>query len=381
MNIAYVTTYDATDVHQWSGTPTNMARALATGDTRVHFIGNLNERYGLPLRGGQYLIKRLLGKDYLRQRSDTITAGYAGQIKRRLSAIPADIVFSPGTLPVCRLDSETPIVVWTDATFASMIDFYPGFSNLHPRTIADGHRAEQAALHRCALAIYSSDWAAQSAITDYAVDPAKVKVVPFGANLENVLAPAEVRRAIDSRPATVCKLLFIGVEWARKGGDTALQVVQALNRQGVPAELTLIGCAPPSGEPLPDYVKSLGFVSKAGSEGQRRMTQILAESHFLIIPSRADCTPIVLNEANALGVPCLTTDVGGIPSVITNHVNGYAFPLAARDDEYVTYIARLMQDYPRYRDLAHSAYGEYQRRLNWGVSGTTVRRLIRDLVR
>lgn len=380
IDIAYVTIYDATDVRQWSGTPTNMAGSLGTGGARVHYVGNLKERFELAMKGRQYLTKKVLGKNYFRQRSSTITSGYAKQVQRRLSDIPADIVLSPSTIPICQLDSDKPIVIWTDSTFAGMVDFYPDFSNLHPSTVVDGNRVEQEALDRCSLAVYSSDWAAQSAIADYKIDPAKVKVVPFGANIDRVLTPDQVRAAIAARPEQICKLLFIGVDWPRKGGDVALKVVRELNRQGIKAELTVVGCAPESADPIPDYVKPLGFVSKSGPDGQLRMTRLLAESHFLIIPSRADCTPIVLNEANALGVPCLTTDVGGITSVITNDVNGYAFGLDTDYREYVAYIAGLMQPYHQYTDLANSAFDEYQRRLNWEVSGATVRGLLRELL-
>lgn len=380
MNIVYVTTYDATDVHQWSGTPFNMAGALRATDANVHYVGNLKERFSLAFKGRQFMTRKVLGKNYLRHRSYTITAGYAHQIERRLARIPADIILSPSTIPVCRVETDKPIVTWTDATFAGMIDFYPAFSNLHPQTVRDGNDAEQAALDRCALAIYSSDWAARSAIEHYSVDPKKVRVVPFGANLDFLPSPEQVRMAISARSSRICKLLFIGVEWERKGGDVALRVVQELNEQGIPAELTLVGSAPDAPQSLPDYVKILGFVSKATVQGREKFAQILLDSHFLIIPSQADCSPIVLNEANAFGVPCLTTDVGGIPSIITNDVNGYAFPREASYSDYCTYVGRLMQHYAAYQDLAHSAYDEYERRLNWCVSGRIVRQLLADVL-
>ena len=47
-----------------------------------------------------------------------------------------------------------------------------------------GNELEQSALSRCTLAIFSSEWAANTAVQNYDVHPDKVRVVPFGANLD-----------------------------------------------------------------------------------------------------------------------------------------------------------------------------------------------------
>lgn len=104
-------------------------------------------------------------------------------MRTAISTANVDVVFSPGTIPIAHLKTNYPIVFWADATFAGMIDFYPSFSNLCSRSIRDGNRMEQAALSKCSLAIYSSEWAAKTALDNYDVNPQKVKVVPFGANI------------------------------------------------------------------------------------------------------------------------------------------------------------------------------------------------------
>jgi glycosyltransferase involved in cell wall biosynthesis len=139
-----------------------------------------------------------------------------------------------------------------------------------------------------------------------------VKVVPYGANIECNRATAEIERLIDARPTDRCKLLFLAVDWNRKGGPLACALARKLNDTGLPTDLNVVGCQPPKAEVLPPYVHLLGFVPKSTPEGRRRIDFLLSEIHFLILPSLADCTPIVLPEANSFGVPCLTTKVGGI---------------------------------------------------------------------
>jgi hypothetical protein len=124
-----------------------------------------------------------------------------------------DIVFSPmspGSQPVAYLECAQPIVIWTDATWAAVIDFYPEFNNLCKSTIKHGIANERAALHRCGLAVYSSEWAARSAIETYRIDPRKVHVVPFGANMRCVRRQDNIKATVALRSRDICNLLYFG---------------------------------------------------------------------------------------------------------------------------------------------------------------------------
>ena len=239
---------------------------------------------------------------------------------------------------------------------------------------------ETLALQRSTLAIYASEWAAQTAITHYGADPAKVKVVPFGANIEDEKTLDEIKVLVESRSTEVCKLLLLGVDWLRKGGNVAFKVAQELNASGLKTELTVVGCQPLVEGPLPDFVKPLGFISKSTPEGKQRISQLIAESHFLILPSQAECYGIVFCEANALAVPCLATKVGGIPTIIKDDLNGKLFVKDAEISEYCAYISYTFSNYSAYKNLALSSFHEYQSRLNWAVAGQTVRNLLLDIM-
>lgn len=212
MKIAYVTTYDAMDIRNWSGIGYYKAQALKNQSISLEYIGPLREKYSLLFKGKQYLYNRLLNKRYLRDREPLILKDYAHQVSRKLSGINIDIVFSPGTIPIAYLECDQPIVFWTDATFAGMIDFYPNWSNLCKETIKNGNAMERSALNRCRLAIYSSEWAAQTAVDYYEIDRSKVKVVPHGANIECNRSFDDIRKIVNARPSNKCKLLFLGVD-------------------------------------------------------------------------------------------------------------------------------------------------------------------------
>ncbi len=385
MKLAYVTTFDAKSLairNNWSGIGYYIAQSLKNQCMTVEYMGPLKDPVNLQvirkLKSRYY--KLFHQKNYQKDADPLILKNYASQVAKKLNSIKSDIVFSATVNSIAYLECMQPIVFWADGTFANIQNFYPLYSNLPKEVIKDWHRMEELAIHKSDLAIYSSDWAAKSAIHDYGADPAKVKVVPFGANIASELTFEMVKKAIESRPTDCCKLLFLSVDWVRKGGDVAYQIAQKLNQSGLKTELTIVGCQPVVNAPLPKFVKSFGFINKSTIEGEKQIQDLISESHFLILPTLADCTPIVLAEANSLGVPCLSTTVGGVPSIIHNDMNGRLFDKDANFDEYCDYITDIFADYSKYKDLALSAFNEYESRLNWKIAGQTIKELLMTII-
>lgn len=385
MKIAYITTYNAqtlSGTNEWSGLGYFIARSLKNQSLPLEYIGPLKDKLVLKtVRKSKRYYYKLFQKKHYEKDSDLLTLqNYSNQVSEKLAVTKADVVFSATIRPIVYLECKQPIVFWADATCAGLVDFYPQYTNLCQESLENWHMMERLALQKCKLAIYASEWAAQTAIEHYNADPAKVKVVPFGANIDSCKTLNEIKDAIESRPSNECKLLFLGVDWFRKGGDVALKVAEKLNNLGLKTELTVVGCQPIVDGTIPNFVKPLGFISKSTTEGKERINQLLAESHFLILPSMAECYGVVFCEANSLGVPCISRKIGGIPTIIKPNINGNLFDFNADITEYCDYISRLFANYADYKDLALSAFNEYQARLNWTTAGQTVKKLLMDVV-
>jgi glycosyltransferase involved in cell wall biosynthesis len=388
MKIAYVTIYDVLNQQKWPTTQLGLcqagytiAKTLERQSMTLEYIGGLKKKTALITRAKWEFYHRFYQKDYYRWAEPLVVRDYGKQVQHQLGQIDYDVVLCPeNIIPISQLNCQKPIVLWTDAPLCGLIDFYPYLSNLCQETLHNIYHFEKVALEQCKLAIYTSDWAAKYAITKYQLNPDRVKVVSFGGNLENHQTIEEIESQIQLRNSKVCQLLFIGVEWWRKGGHIALQVAEKLNQQGLPTELTIVGCQPNLEQPLPSFVKVLGYINKFTNEGQKKLTQLLSSSHFLILPSTAETYGHVLCEANSFGVPCLTTNVGGLSSVIHNNINGQTFSPTANIRDYCDYITDYMNDFERYQNLARSAYQEYQSRLNWDVACQQVKKLIHDLI-
>ncbi|MFB2977308.1 glycosyltransferase family 4 protein [Microseira sp. BLCC-F43] len=389
MKLAYVTTYDVLNSSNWPkyqvglcGAGYYLAQALEKQSVTIDYLSSFKKKVSPVTKAKWSFYRYLLKKDYYRWSEPLVLRDYAAQISQKLPKFNSDIVLCPeNAVPIAYLECKQPIVLWTDSALIGLIDVYPYLSNLCNETKRNIYALEKAALNRCELIIYWSDWAAQTAIKNYGIAPSKVKVVPAGANIECNRNIDDIRNIVDARTSSPCKLLFLGFDWIRKGGNVALEVAKELNKMGFNTELTVVGSPPPTtDEPLPSFVKFLGFISKSTPEGEQKINQLLAESHFLILPSQAECYGIVFCEANSFGVPCLATNVGGIPTIIKDNVNGKTFSLEANVSEYCNYIASLMTNYNEYKQLALSSFNEYQSRLNWDVAGKTVKNLLLELL-
>ncbi len=380
MKIAYVTNYNALDIRKWSGLGYYIAKALEKQSISIEYIGPLADNSTFFLNLKQRVYRKLFNKIHLLDREPAILKDYAKQISAKLNYINPDIVFSPGTIPISYLECKQPIVFWTDCTFGAMVDFYHEFSKLTKRSIINGNQMEQHALERCSLALYASEWAAKTAAIYYQVNSSKIKVIPFGVNLENERTFEEIKNIINARPRNKCKLLFLGVDWQRKGGDIAFKVVKELNKQGLKAELTIVGCNPKIKNPSQDNIKVIGNISKTTIEGREKINKLIAESHLLIIPSRAEAFGVAFCEANSLGVPCLGTAIGGITTIIKNGINGQLFSLDDQISTYCTYITNLFTNYSLYKDLAYNAFIEYKKRLNWFSAGKIAKKYLMELI-
>jgi glycosyltransferase involved in cell wall biosynthesis len=377
MKIAYVTTYDASDIKNWSGLGYFILKALEQQSIEIIQIGSLQTYTNNLMKAKSYFYKYITCKNYHIDREPRVLHSYAAQVARRLKSHNVDAVFSPGTIPICYLECSKPIVFWTDATYAGMTNFYPAWSNLCGESVRHGNRMEQAALTRCRLAIYTSDWAAKTAQDNYSVDASKVKVVPFGANIERERKVDDIKRIIAKRPKDICKLLFIGVDWYRKGGDIAVEIAESLNQEGLRTELTIVGCHPPGSGP--EFVNVKGYVSKNSKEGQSVLDDLLEQSHFLLLPSRADCVPVVIPEANSFGMPVVTSNVGGIPTVVRPGVNGAMLRLENFVQEACNFIRNTMKDSDLYNRVAIDSFGQYENKLNWKVAGSRIKELLEEM--
>lgn len=378
MKILFVSLASLQKPHIWSGTHYHMARALQKEADEFVAVDDmsLTNRAMNFLKQGYY--KFLKGKRFDAYRDPAVIGAFSRRVEQAIQLHKPDVVVSHSSIPIALVQGETPIVFWTDACFSGMIDFYDTFSNLADETIKHGHQMEQAALDRCNLVIYSSEWAAQSAHKYYRIDKEKIKIAEFGANLSVVPAAKEVYDSIQAKSMEVCQLIWFGTNWVRKGGDVANETAQLLNNAGLKTELVVIGCDPPEEIRELPHIRTMGFVDMTSDAGASLIRDELAQAHFLILPTIADCTPHVIGEVNAFGVPCLINEVGGTASMVHEGTNGHLFPLGGGAGLYAETIQGYIRQPLDYLELAKKSRETFDQRLSWQVLAKKVCEFVSD---
>lgn len=103
------------------------------------------------------------------RRDRRLIESFGKQLSQKLARSNSNVVLSPespGSQPVAYLECKQPIVIWSDATFAGTMETHPNYARegLCEQSVRDACANERAALERCRLLIYMSEWAAQGAI-------------------------------------------------------------------------------------------------------------------------------------------------------------------------------------------------------------------------
>lgn len=367
--IGFVHQGDARTLSSWSGTPHFMARALERHLGPVVHLRPLPDRVVALARGVAHVQRRLTGRNRLAHCNPAVVAASRRSVGLKLAGARADIAFAPAASGFAAgVPPGMPLIYSSDATFRGVVDSYPEFSNLSRASRRMGERLERAAIARANLLVYPSEWAAESAVRDYGAERTRILVAPYGANVD-VLPEARPRGRPCDGPL---RLLFVGKEWERKGGDIALAALAALRRMGHEATLTVVGCIPP-GRAAPG-LEVAGFLDKADAGQRRRLDALFADADFLLMPVRAECYGIVFCEAAAHGLPQIATATGGVPSIVEDGVTGRLLPPGSSGEAFAQAILEATADARAHAAMRAASRRRSEEVLNWDRWGADVAR-------
>jgi glycosyltransferase involved in cell wall biosynthesis len=163
-------------------------------------------------------------------------------------------------------------------------------------------------LRRVAAVHTYTEWAASSFRDEYGVRADRVHVLPPGVDTA-FWTPAD-RRPSGGAP----RLLFVGGDFVRKGGDLLMDVYRERLRGR--AELDVV-TRPETVEAQPGVRVHTGL-----RPNDERLLHLYRMADVLVVPTRADCFSMAGLEAMACGVPVVTCPVGGVGEVFADGVEG-----------------------------------------------------------
>jgi glycosyltransferase involved in cell wall biosynthesis len=216
------------------------------------------------------------------------------------------------------LMARIPTLLSLDATPLNYDELTPWYGDrVHPEPVERAKLlAHRAVMRRVKKFTTWSEWAKCSLVKDYGAPAADVTVLYPGTTLSN-FAPTGPRPERRSGPL---RILFVGGDFVRKGGDLLLDVFRtSLFRT---SELHLVTGA--------DIAPGKGvFVYKGLKPHSPELLRRFAEADVFVLPTRGDCLAVVLGEAMASSLPIITTRVGAHPEAVVDGESGFVL---AKDD-------------------------------------------------
>jgi glycosyltransferase involved in cell wall biosynthesis len=232
---------------------------------------------------------------------------------------PYDALFflthNPAVLRQWALD-RTPSLLWTDVTPA-LLDAQAAQYNHAVDSARTVRAAKHALVRRCfqraKMCVGWSEWARQSFVRDYGVSVSRTAVVPPGVDLTRWTLPAPEERKAGGLP----RLLFVGGDFARKGGKLLLEVFR--NRLRGRCELDIVTRDPVAEE---EGVR----IHRGLTAGSAPLLALYRSATAFVLPTEGDCFSIASLEAMAMGLPVVVSAVGGIPEIVESGGSGYLIP-------------------------------------------------------
>ena len=275
------------------------------------------------------------------------------------------LVASPLLDRLGQMHHDLPLFHVTDATPAFLRETY-GWA-----IPSEADALETRVVARAAVTVYSSDAMARRAPDDLGLPGLHPAAIPFGVNLDNWPETCPVKPPVQNP-----RLLFVGLDWVRKGGDVALAALDRLNAAGHGAELTVVGRCPERHRNHPAVVAT-GYLNKTRARDRDRLSALYRDAHLLLLPSRGDCAPMVVAEAMAHGTPVLATDTGGIADQIGRGGAGRVLPPMAPPADWAAAILDLLGDRDGYGLASDTAFERSRAQFSWDRWAASLGDLIR----
>lgn len=192
----------------------------------------------------------------------------------------------------------------------------------------------KSAIGRARAFLPRTHWCARSLVKDFGVAPERIIVAPSG--IDTSLWSPDGPRARAEPPV----LLFVGNDFARKGGELLLDVfVRYLHPR---ARLRIVSNDPALRDRAwPDGVE---HVRGLGHGNPSDLVEIYRTADIFVFPTRKEHMGMVLPEACAVGLPIVATDVGGVREAVRDGKNGLLVPYGAGPEEWANAILGLIAD-------------------------------------
>ena len=162
----------------------------------------------------------------------------------------------------------------------------------------------------------------------FGADPNKIVTHPVGIDIKEF--PFNETKNITPREHEVVRILTVGRLSREKGLAGGMKTIKVLTKRypGSNLEYRIIGSGD-LGDELKIITQKLGLegvVHFLGAMQHKEVIRELGESDIFFLPSEAEALPVVLMEAQAMGLPIVATSVGSVSEIVIDGKSGFIVP-------------------------------------------------------
>lgn len=252
------------------------------------------------------------------------------------------------------IDPNIINVSYHDGNLAARLASPFGYPSISSNCINKALTYEKSLYDRLNLIFPMSQWLADSFVSDFGADERKVIPVGAGINLPEILDTSN--RDYDTK-----RILMVGKDFTRKGGDTLLEAFRKVKKSIPDAELRFIG---PTLNNLPDGVSCTGFLQKNNPQDLQKLLLEYSQARVFVIPSLYEPFGISFVEAMAHRVPCIGTNICAMPEIIKHEKTG--FLITPKDsDTLASYLLELLTSDEQCKEMGNAGYKRYIENYTW----------------
>lgn len=228
-----------------------------------------------------------------------------------------------------------------------------------PATEVEGIAERERAVYQKAAGILTlSEQLRRSFVSDFGIPQERVRAIYAGPNLNLARIPAAPPPRGDDHVPTI---LFVGLQFHRKGGDLLVESFRRVRAQLPTARLVLVGPPVAAGEP---GVVCLGELDKRRPEGCAALLAAYESADVFALPTRFEPFGIAFVEAMHFGLPCVGPRAWAVPEIIEDGKTGFTVP--PEDVEALTdRLLLLLRDPQRARTMGDAARERARRLFTW----------------
>ncbi len=379
MKVLVVSKYNKESAKDWSGTPHFIYRQIENLYDEVSmFTPQKRIIFRLFAKIARRFFKIFGNSSIDLTRTHYYSKAIGKEVGTEINRSKPDLVVGiAASIELAYVETDIPIIHLTDATYSKLVNYYQEFTGLWRWLENAGNQIESRIIQNAKAVICSSDWASSSIILDYGKPDGSVFTILLGANVKDM--PCAFTPDFKTKFNGTCKLLFVGKDWERKGGDLVLETYNELVRSGFDIDLTIVGCIPthPTNDP---NIHVISHLNKDKIADLKKINDLYNNSSFLIVPTKAEAYGLVFAEAAAFGTPVLAPKTGGVPSIVIDGKTGILLESDASASEYSAQIMDLWSKKKNLYAMSVATRSRFENALNWDQWSKQFDAVVRQIV-